>query len=225
MKNINISKKVIGVGILIVILPAFFIIKKNFTKPTLTIIQPEGATFSVQSDLYTIEGNINPVDSKLTINNKEVTANDSGNFKYDTELKSGHNFYTIELSNKNNENVFVEKRVVINRLDSEEEKAEKLRAKEQKEAEAQIELEKYYTTKEGKICKENPMWTKSDCEKISNGKIWIGMSLDMLKYTMGKPSVANPSNYGNGVSWQWCWNGYTPNCFYGDDDGIIDSYN
>jgi hypothetical protein len=47
----------------------------------------------------------------------------------------------------------------------------------------------------------------------------------MLKYIRGLPNSANPSNYGMGTEWQWCWNNYTPSCFYGDEDGIIDSYN
>jgi hypothetical protein len=72
---------------------------------------------------------------------------------------------------------------------------------------------------------KHPTWTKEDCLKLSKNKIWIGMTLDMLKYLRGKPNNANPSDYGKGVKWQWCWNNYTPSCFYGNSDGIVTSYN
>lgn len=77
----------------------------------------------------------------------------------------------------------------------------------------------------GRICNKHPEWGHSTCDRLANNEIWIGMSLDMLKSERGNPSSANPSNYGTGRSWQWCWSGYTPMCFYGADDGIINSYN
>ena len=76
------------------------------------------------------------------------------------------------------------------------------------------------------ICLDNPGWTKNECEKLADGKIWIGMSYEMLKYKRGLPDSANPSNYGGGTEWQWCWLDYTPSCFYDtNNDGNIDSYN
>lgn len=76
------------------------------------------------------------------------------------------------------------------------------------------------------ICSDNPSWTKNDCERLADNKIWIGMSYEMLKYKRGLPESADPSNYGSGVEWQWCWYDFTPNCFYDDNnDGLIDSYN
>lgn len=80
-------------------------------------------------------------------------------------------------------------------------------------------------SKAGKIWKKHPEWEKSDCKKIANNEIWIGMSYDMLVFERGKPNSVNPSNYGNGTEWQWCWDGYTPSCFYAKDDKIITSYN
>lgn len=95
----------------------------------------------------------------------------------------------------------------------------------EKLAKEETEQKAWEQSKAGKICKDNPEWDKSDCERLANNKIWVGMSLDMLKYKRGLPNVANPSNYGNGNEWQWCWWDYTPSCFYGGDDGIIESYN
>lgn len=88
-----------------------------------------------------------------------------------------------------------------------------------------IAQKKWYNSKAGKIQIKHPDWSKDDCENIANKRIWIGMSLDMLKYERGTPNRANPSNYGNGNEWQWCWDDYTPSCFYGKDNGIITSYN
>ena len=88
-----------------------------------------------------------------------------------------------------------------------------------------IEQQKYYNTKAGRINKKHPEWSEATCERIANNGIWIGMSVDMLRYERGNPNSANPSNYGNGVSWQWCWDNYTPSCFYGGENGVITSYN
>ena len=80
-------------------------------------------------------------------------------------------------------------------------------------------------SKYGKLQKKHPSWSNDECINVINKKIWIGMSLEMLKYMRGQPDSANPSNYGSGTQWQWCWDDYTPSCFYGEDDGIITSYN
>lgn len=81
-------------------------------------------------------------------------------------------------------------------------------------------------SKAGKICKENVGWTKEECQDLVDNKVWIGMTYDMLIAQRGKPNSANPSNYGNGTKWQWCWYDYKPSCFYdNNEDGITDSYN
>jgi hypothetical protein len=93
------------------------------------------------------------------------------------------------------------------------------------EAEARAKEAAYSNSRAGKLCAKHPYWTSDDCERLADHKIWIGMTLEMLKVNRGRPDHANPSNYGNGTSWQWCWDDYTPSCFYGGDDGIITSYN
>lgn len=73
---------------------------------------------------------------------------------------------------------------------------------------------------------QHPEWTDFDCERLANHRIWIGMTYDMLIAQRGKPNVVNPSNYGSGVSYQYCWRNWTPSCFYDNDgDGKIDAYN
>jgi len=85
---------------------------------------------------------------------------------------------------------------------------------------------KYNASAEGKLCNKHRDWSHTDCTKVAAGKIWIGMSLDMLKAERGLPNSANPSNYGSGTQYQWCWHNYTPSCFYDhNNDGSIDSYN
>lgn len=88
-----------------------------------------------------------------------------------------------------------------------------------------IEYNRWQKTKAGKIHKKHPEWSKEECENLANGKIWIGMSISMLKYQRGNPNHVNPSNYGRGIQYQWCWDNYSPSCFYGGENGIITSYN
>lgn len=88
------------------------------------------------------------------------------------------------------------------------------------------ELAKWKTTPAGKLCAKHLTWKKEDCDKLIEGKIWIGMTYEMLVYSNGKPDSANPSNYGDGIRYQYCWHDYTPSCYYDkNDDGVIDSYN
>lgn len=88
-----------------------------------------------------------------------------------------------------------------------------------------IEEEKFLKSKAGKIYKKHPEWSKEDCVNISENRIWIGMHYDMLVYERGKPDNVNTSNYGDGPSYQACWNDYQASCFYFDESQIITSYN
>lgn len=89
------------------------------------------------------------------------------------------------------------------------------------------ELAKWKQTPAGKLCAKHPAWSQEDCDKLAADKIWIGMTYDMLVYSNGgKPDSANPSNYGNGIRYQYCWDDYTPSCYYdNNNDGVIDAYN
>jgi hypothetical protein len=84
----------------------------------------------------------------------------------------------------------------------------------------------------GKLCKNHPTWTLDECKELIDGKLWItnsahlGMTYDMMVYLRGKADNTNVSDYGNGKSYQYCWDNYTPSCFYDkDDDGKMDAYN
>ncbi len=96
------------------------------------------------------------------------------------------------------------------------------------EAEAQLAAQAAFDkSPAGKICKQHPSWSQEDCTRIANHKIWVGMSYEMLVLEYGRPNHINPSNYGRGTQYQYCWDNYTPpNCFYDNNgDGIIDAYN
>jgi uncharacterized membrane protein YeiB len=84
----------------------------------------------------------------------------------------------------------------------------------------------------GRICKAHPTWQHDECGELANNKLWItnaahlGMTYEMLVYLRGEADNTNVSDYGNGKTYQYCWDGYTPSCFYDrDGDGRMDSYN
>lgn len=213
---------------------------KNNKAPILTITEPANNQ-SFQVDNISIKGSVAPSQSKITANNKIIEINSDGSFSYNTKLLNEKNVISIKAENNGKTD---EISLTINRILTEEEIIERQRIEAEQEAKKQAELEAqkiaeaervakakaekeaWEASKAGKICKKNPEWSKNDCEKLANNKIWIGMSISMLKELRGLPNSANPSDYGFGKQWQWCWYDYAPSCFYDDnDDGLIDSYN
>lgn len=129
----------------------------------------------------------------------------------------------IEAKRKEEERVKTEKEAEERRLEREKEVEERRLEREKKQ---EAEERAWDISKAGQLCKKHSDWSREDCEKLANKKIWIGMSLDMLKEIRGLPNSANPSNYGSGTHWQWCWHNYKPQCFYdNNEDGLIDAYN
>ena len=211
-------------------------------QPKIIFLEPQNDK-SVQAETIIIKGEIKPQNFIIKINNKIITKN-KGSFSYTAKLPEENNQFNIIISNKN-KNKIIQKTLIITRIFTPEEIAEKERKKEEEEAkiraeeereEAKIraeeerkakELAEWEKTKAGQICKAHYGWSKTDCERVADGKIWVGMSYDMLVKVYGKkPNSANPSNYGSGTEWQWCWYNYTPSCFYdNNDDGLIDAYN
>ncbi|MDA3840617.1 MAG: hypothetical protein PF572_06060 [Patescibacteria group bacterium] len=95
----------------------------------------------------------------------------------------------------------------------------------EREAERLAEEKKWAQSPAGQL-QAKYLWSKEACEKVVDKKIWIGMEYEMLVEIRGKPNSANPSNYGDGTEWQWCWHGFSPFCFYDNDgDTLIDSWN
>ena len=88
-----------------------------------------------------------------------------------------------------------------------------------------IENVRWTNSKAGRIQKNHPEWTRIECTTVAGNRIWIGMSIEMLKCERGLPNWVNQSDYGSGVEYQCCWDGYQSSCFYFKEDGIITSYN
>jgi len=144
-----------------------------------------------------------------------VKADESGVFRATIQLADQENDFTVDVINKYKQDSI---ELIVRREENQEERDLRLKIE-------QNDLE-WAESKAGQICSRHADWEKYDCTKVANGNIWIGMSYEMLVEQRGKPTTASPSNYGYGTEWQWCWSGWTPFCFYDeDDDGIIDSYN
>lgn len=188
----------------------------------------------IQSESVIINGNVSPKTSIIKVNGAELDVDQEGNFTYDFKLRSETNTLSVEAINGKGKN---KQEIIIARIFTEAELVERQRLadeKEKKKQEAialqkqreQVELNVYYQTPAGKICKAHPEWSKEECQNLSEDFIWIGMEYDMLVYKRGRPNHINPSNYGRGTRYQYCWSDYTPSCFYdNNDDGLIDSYN
>jgi uncharacterized membrane protein YqjE len=118
--NLNINKKWMITGIIICI---FLVISSIATYikrvPDITITEPEN-NFSIQADNITIKGNVKPKYSKVTINNIAIAV-EKGKFEYKVKLDNENNkFIFTAYNNKKTK----EASIVINRVFTEEEKAQ-----------------------------------------------------------------------------------------------------
>jgi len=195
--------------------------------PELTIIEPVNDS-SIQVSSVLVKGKVRPIHSKVSINDIDVPTND-GYFEYNMELYdiSGVRNIYIEATNKGESD---SEMLTVKRIFTDEEKvrveANKLKEEQESLAKEKAELEAYYKTPAGKICKKHTTWTRDACEKIANKEIWIGMRYEMINEMWGLPNHANESNYGTGTEWQLCWDNHTPSCFYDkDNDSLVDMYN
>jgi len=231
MKNIKQSHSIlILVGAILVPIILFVLVYNigfRTKSPEITILEPVNNS-SVQANSVTIKGKVTPVYSKIAINDKDVNVN-NGNFEYEMKLDDSSEINNVYIKATNKDESDSEM-LTIKRIFTDEEKKQietkKLKEEQESLAKEKSELEAYYKTPAGKICKNHKDWSKSDCEKLADNRIWIGMSYEMIKYLRGLPNSANPSNYGAGTEWQWCWYDSTPSCFYDkNNDGLVDMYN
>lgn len=208
--------------------------------PTLTVTSAPSNNEPLQVSEITIEGFVRPASSELSIDRVKIALANDGSFTFTGSLFDEEN--TFQFSMKNGDKSSTQN-LTYTRAFTDEELAERAVFLAEEEARKQVALEEqkvaieeqkareeaeqraWEASQAGQICTQHPEWEKYDCERLADNRIWIGMSIDMLKYRRGLPNAANPSNYGSGTQWQWCWYDYTPSCFYGDDDGIVDSYN
>jgi hypothetical protein len=191
-------------------------------KPAIVVNEPQDH-IQIQAPSIKIKGRVVPASAGVAVTGcNHVSPNSGGNFECSASLRPGDNKITVQAWFAGNENT---KTLTITRPLTEEE----LRAQKAAAAKAVKEraaaLAAYARTPAGRLCTKHPRWTRDDCENVARHRIWIGMTLEMVEAMRGRPDHANPSNYGSGTRWQWCWDDYTPSCFYGEDDHIITAYN
>ncbi|GAA4461595.1 hypothetical protein GCM10023189_37240 [Nibrella saemangeumensis] len=220
----------------LLLLFVLFILFKVFScreDPKITISTPAYGT-RTNSKTVIVKGAANRKDLILIVNSigndfrKVVDMND-GNFEVELSLPDTSNLFDFSLFSDTTGFVpspITRESLTVYRELSVEEIAEKQKTEKARLARELAEERRWNQSKAGRIHKKHPEWSKEDCELLAKRKIWVGMSIDMLKYQRGLSNHANPSNYGGETHWQWCWDDYTPSCFYDNDgDGLVDSYN
>lgn len=177
----------------------------QFFVETLDVEESERFTSTVSVDTgYSSKGDLIP------------THDENGVYSYTLDLMGQETSVRIVAKNKYDKEAQID--LVVVRDENQEEKDRRLASEQAKR--------EWDSSRAGQLCNQYPEWTESECTKVANGKIWIGMSYEMLTAQIGKPNSATPSNYGYGTQWQWCWWYKEPSCFYDDnDDGLVDSYN
>lgn len=153
--------------------------------------------------------------TEKTKNEKNYTDYEKGiiNFEKGYWVYSKEYFLKVN-SNDSNFKIAQEKIKICNEKIKEQEKEENIWLKSK--------AGKYY-----KFCQsKQQVVSKEDCERAATGEIWIGMNYWLLVAKMGNPNSINPSNYGKGNQYQYCWHNWSPSCYYDkDDDNLIDSWN
>lgn len=241
-KKLDKKKKILFTAIVSVLSIVMWTILAVVTAPKLEISEPKN-DMEVQTDNIEIKGIAKPASAVVKINDKIISKTylKGDEFAYKFPLNEGKNTIIIEASNKGK---VVSKTFIINRVFTEAEKVEneRLRAEAEIKRQAEVEAQKkaeqeriaqeaaeqkiWDSSKAGKICKKYPDWSKEDCQKVVDKKIWLGMNIFMVVEQRGKPNSVNESNYGSGIQRQFCWYNYTPSCFYDDnEDGLVESYN
>ena len=168
--------------------------------------------------------------TKVTVNDQEYQPDTDGAYEVDAYLGSVSTDFHIVAANdykKAEQTITIERdRTAEEQAAYDKAQADAARARAEAEAKVAAEERAWNNSKAGQICAKHDDWTKDECTRIADGKYWVGMDIDMLKAERGLPNSANPSNYGSGTQWQWCWYDWTPMCFYdSDNDGLVDSYN
>jgi hypothetical protein len=227
------KKKTILVLTPLLVIIVFMNLRKEIVQMQIT--SPNSKEVIVDDNTFTIEGEY-PTGTSILVNGYKGVEDAENlfwqrgvNFKFTVLLRDS--IKIIKIENVRNDSLLSQTEIRIVKKFTESELKKKAAYKKKRRAEDSLAVIKkeakelaFLKTKAGNIWKKRPEWSREDCELLANGEFWIGMEYEMIKYMRGLPSSANPSNYGNGVQWQWCWLKYSPSCFYDNDgDGKIDS--
>ena len=216
------NRKIAMTALVIAFIVATGVHDHYYGPPKVAIASPEAGT-TVNASTTVVTGSVSSNADLVTINGIEA--------KIDGESFSA----TVPLPDESNELVAIATNsgeqsksspVTIRREFTPEERAARDHELEQQRQAVAAEEAKWTSSKAGKLCTAHPDWSRGECKDVADGKIWVGMTTDMLVALRGRPNSSNPSNYGSGTRYQYCWTGYTPSCFYDNNsDGVIDAYN
>ena len=81
--------------------------------------------------------------------------------------------------------------------------AEKMKGQKQQAADRK-ETERLAHTPEA-LCKANPKWKQSECERVSKKEMWIGMTADMLTASQGHPVRIKTVTTSAGTTQLWIY--------------------
>jgi hypothetical protein len=87
---------------------------------------------------------------------------------------------------------------------------------EKQQAEDRKEAERIAHTPEA-LCKANPKWKQSECERVSKKAIWIGMTADMLMASQGHPAHIKTLTTSAGTAQLWVYEKQTGAAFRDDE--------
>ncbi|MEX0998399.1 MAG: hypothetical protein WD000_00340 [Thermodesulfobacteriota bacterium] len=159
--------------------------------PEIVVTQPESDA-SLQAETVMVKGDVSPSDADITINGSSVKANDKGEFTYEAKLTSEQN--NIKILAKNGKKT-KEHSLVVDRIFTEEEKAERERiAKERAERIAkEREEEKKRRAEEAEKAREE-LEKQQRKEKIEKQfSAWDGSHRELTKFI--QESMNDPDSY------------------------------
>lgn len=171
------------------------------------------APFSIRKELT---GRSNTIEQEIPLSDVNTNINISAGTVY------GYTFTYISIQRDKTSEDVAREEAAANAKAEQAKKAQEEVAKQKAEADANRRA--FLNTPRGRKCGDNG-WSEYECDRVMNNEVWIGMSISMLHAERGLPNSVNPSDFGNGKHYQWCWTYKTPRCFYGGEDGIVTSYN
>ena len=74
------------------------------------------------------------------------------------------------------------------------------------------------------LCAAHPTWSATDCQRISEGIIWLGMDAEQLQAGWGRPTDINRTVSAYGVREQWVYRYSSTTRYVYLDDGIVASW-
>lgn len=207
--------------IIFLILPLFWVNDFFDQTPRLQHITPSD---TVDGATTTIRALVRPKGALVAFNGQTVPTAADGFISQDVALPKIENVFSFVVNNKK---VSRTEQVTVTRNKNAVEIAADKKAQAVEDAKAKVLEAAWNNSRAGRLCKAHSDWGRDDCTNVANGKVWVGMTYDMLIASMGsKPDVANPSNYGGATHWQYCWTYRSMSCFYDSNgDGVIDAYN